>query len=194
MLLDPTPPDVFTYLPGGGGPAIPAGLARASQVAGLKKLFGLWSDPTIELAKREDGLGKLLRTIDSRLTEVRPAIDARTASPRADWVTASVFGEWRDPHAIADLTVYDGELGDLPVWLVIPDDPTEQEIQGQLGIAAHESARAVAFLKRSRLRYLASSSRSTLVRAPAGTSHNFPYEVPEFVVETVRRVLAATRQ
>lgn len=45
--------------------------------------------------------------------------------------------------------------------------------------------------QRSRLRYLATSSRSDLVRAPSGTGHNFPYQVPEFVVETVRRVVAS---
>lgn len=194
VLLDPTPPDVFTYLPGGGGPAIPAGLVRASQMTGLMKLFGLWRDPTAALAKRDDNLGKLIRTIDERLAEVRPALDARSASPRGDWVAASVFSEWFDPRLVAELSVYDGELGDLPLSLVIPDDPVAEEVQAQLGIPGHEIARAVGFLKRSRLRYLATSSRSELVRAPSGTGHNFPYQVPEFVVETVRRVLARSRE
>lgn len=191
VLLDPTPPDVFTYLPGGGGPAIPAGLVRASQMAGLMKLFGLWRDPTAALAKRNDDLGKLIRTIGERLAEVQPALDARNASPRSDWVAASVFSEWFDPRLIAELVVYDGELGELPVTLVIPDDPVAAEVQAQLGIPGHEIARTVGFLKRSRLRYLATSSRSELLRAPSGTGHNFPYQVPEFVVETVRRVVAS---
>jgi pimeloyl-ACP methyl ester carboxylesterase len=194
VLLDPTPPDVFTYLPGGGGPAIPAGLTRASQVTGLLKLFGLWRDPEAKLAARDDDLGKLIRTIDERLAEVRPSLDARSASPRGDWVAASVFSEWFDPRLVAELSVYDGELGDLPVALVIPDDPIAGEVQAQLGIPGHEIARAVGFLKRSRLRYLATSSRSELVRAPSGTGHNFPYEVPDFLVETVRGVLARIRE
>jgi pimeloyl-ACP methyl ester carboxylesterase len=194
VLLDPTPPDVFTYLPGGGGPAIPAGLVRASQRGGLTKLFGLWRDLERDLAKRDDQLGKLIRTIDGRLADVRPALAARSASPRGDWVAASVFSEWFDPRLVAELTVYDGELRDLPVVLVIPDDPVAEEIQAQLGIPGHEIARAVGFLKRSRLRYLATSSRSELVRAPSGTGHNFPYQVPEFVVETVRRVLTRSRE
>ncbi len=53
MLLDPTPPDVFTYLPGGGGPNIPTGLVRGGQISGLTKLFGVWSDPNRAMAKRD---------------------------------------------------------------------------------------------------------------------------------------------
>lgn len=194
VLLDPTPPDVFSYLPGGGGPAIPAGLVRASRMTGLMKVFGLWRDPTAALSARNDDLGKLIRTIREQLADVQPAIDARNASPRGDWVAASVFGEWLDPRLVAELVVYDGELGDVPVTLVIPDDPVAEEIQAQLAIPGHEIARAVSFLKRSRLRYLATSTRSALVRAPSGTGHNFPYQAPEFVVETVRHVLARSRE
>ena len=35
---------------------------------------------------------------------------------------ASVFSEWFDPALVAEATVYDGELGDMPVSLVIPGD------------------------------------------------------------------------
>jgi hypothetical protein len=158
------------------------------------KLFGVWRDPTAGLAARNDDLGKLIRTIGMRLADVQPALVARSASPRGDWAAAAVVSEWFDPRLVAELTVYDGELGDLPVVLVIPDDPVAGEIQAQLGMSGHDVGRAVNFLKRSRLRYLATSSRSELVRAPSGTGHNFPYQVPEFVVETVRRVVSSSRE
>lgn len=193
VLLDPTPPDVFTYLPGGGGPNIPLGLVRGSQITGLMKLFGLWSAPDRELAKRNDELGRLVRTINERLADVRVAIDARSASPAGDWVSASIFSEWFDPKLVAELMVYDGELGELPVVLVIPDDPEPKSIEQQLGITGPDLPRAVDFLKRARGRYLDISSKSELIRVPAGTSHNFPYEVPDFVVETVRGLLARSR-
>jgi hypothetical protein len=34
------------------------------------------------------------------------------------------------------------------------------------------------------------SSRSVRVFAPDGSGHNFPFEHPEFMVETMRRVLS----
>ncbi|MGH9838614.1 MAG: alpha/beta fold hydrolase [Blastocatellia bacterium] len=194
MLLDPTPPDVFTYLPGGGGPNIPAGLARNGRMPGLLKLFGLSSDPTSTLAKRDDEIGKLIRTIDERLADVRGAMQARNRAPAGDWVTASLFTEWFDPKLVAELTVYDGELGEMPVYLITPEnDSTPQSIEQQLGIKGDDAMRAFNFLKRARVRYLAISSKSELIHTPAGTGHNYPYEAPDFVVETARRVLAKSR-
>ncbi len=194
ILLDPTPPDVFTYLPGGTGPNIPGGLVRGSQISGLMKLFGLWSDPEEMLMKREDELGKLMRTIAERLADVRPAIKASNISPAGDWVSASLFSEWFDPKLVAELIVYDGELGEMPVYLITPEnDTTPQSIEQQLGIKGDDLARALNFLKRARMRYLGISSKSELIHTPAGTSHNYPYEVPEFVLEHVRNVLAKSR-
>ena len=34
------------------------------------------------------------------------------------------------------------------------------------------------------------STRSTLIIAPPGSSHNFPYEHPDFVISVVRTALA----
>jgi predicted enzyme related to lactoylglutathione lyase/pimeloyl-ACP methyl ester carboxylesterase len=193
MLLDPTPPDVFLYLPGGGGPGIPLGLVRAGQITGLMKLFGLWSDPRQEMRKRPDEMPPLLRKIDEALAEVDGAISARQAAPASDWVSASLFSEWFDPRLVAELTVYDGELGDLPVYLVTPQgDTTAAEVR-QMGIPDAEVARALRFLQHARQRYLAISSRSEFIRTPDGTGHNFPYEVPDFVLATVRQVLARIR-
>jgi hypothetical protein len=44
-------------------------------------------------------------------------------------------------------------------------------------------------LQRTRERYLAVSTRSRRVVAPAGTGHNFPYEAPECVLAVVREAL-----
>lgn len=195
VLLDPTPLDIFAYLPGGGGPNIPSRLVLGSEMAGIQKLFGLWKDPESQAAQRNDALGKLIRTIQGRLADVKPAMDSRSALPAGDWVAASCYREWFDSTLRAEAVVYDGELGDLPLFVVIPDDPLAKEVQPQLGLADRDVERAVRFLEQSRRRYLKASTRSEFIRVPAGSSHNFPYEVPEFVVETVRRVLApAARQ
>lgn len=178
MLLDATPPDVFTYLPGGGGPNIPAGLARSRGRAAFLKLFGVWSDPVS----------------DESLAEVRGAMRARSAAPASNFASASIIGEWSDPKNVADLLVYDGELGDLPVFVVVPADNDPKDVEQQLGLGGEDLRRALNFLQRSRLRYLSASSKSELIHTPAGTGHNFPFEAPDFVIDTVRRVLARSRQ
>ncbi|MGH9898305.1 MAG: alpha/beta fold hydrolase, partial [Pyrinomonadaceae bacterium] len=181
ILLDATPPDVFLYLPGGGGEALPAGLVRDSQWQGLSKLFGVWSDPARRMARSNEE------------TEVRKAMQAISAGPVSDWAHASIISEWFDPKSVAELMVYDGELGDLPVFVVIPEGDIDGTI-GQLHLNEADRKRALNFLARARVRYLSTSSKSELIHPPAGTGHNYPYEAPDFVVETVRRVLAESRQ
>jgi len=48
--------------------------------------------------------------------------------------------------------------------------------------------RALNFFLRVRVRYLEVWTRSEL-HTPLGTSHLYPYEVPDFVVGVVRRIL-----
>ncbi len=194
VLLDATPPDVFTYLPGGGGPAIPTGLVRSRQRAGWWKLFGIWSDPDRQLARRNEEIARVMRVYDESLAEVRGAMRARSARPATDFASASIMREWFDPKSVADLLVYDGELANLPVFIVIPEGNDPKDVQQQLGLSGDDLRRAINFLQRSRMRYLSASSKSELIHTPAGTGHNYPYEAPDFVVETVRRVLATSRQ
>ncbi len=193
VLLDPTPPDVLIYMPDGSGPNIPGALVRGSQITGLMKLFGLWSDPSETVAKREDDIGKLYRTIQERLADVKGPLQSRSARVDGDWVSASLFNEWFDPKLLSELVVYDGELGDLPVYLITPEGDTKEAEIKQMGIRDEEIPRAMNFLKRARKRYLAISSKSEFIAAPAGTGHNYPYEVPDFVVEQARKVLASNR-
>lgn len=194
VLLDPTPPDVFLYLPGGGGPAIPAGIVRASERQGLAKLFGLWSPPPRTEPQGDSEDARVVRAIQKQLADVRDAMDAGAAAPAADWTTASIFREWQDPKHVADLMVYDGELGDLPLYLVTPAGNDPATIEQQLGLHGEDLTRAVGFLQRARLRYRNASAKSEWIQTPAGTGHNFPYEAPEFTVETVRTALAKARK
>ena len=91
-----------------------------------------------------------------------------------------------------DTMVYDGELGDLPLYLVAPmgADPTipayAEMVAGGPGSRAD---RFVAFLDSTRERYLSASNNSKRIIAPEGTGHNFVYEVPDFVIETMRDVV-----
>jgi predicted NAD/FAD-binding protein len=45
------------------------------------------------------------------------------------------------------------------------------------------------FFQRSRERYMATSTNSRRVLAPAGASHQFVYEHPDFVIATMREAV-----
>jgi hypothetical protein len=47
----------------------------------------------------------------------------------------------------------------------------------------------VRFFTATRERYLATSTRSRRIVAPAGSGHNFVYEAPEFTIGVVREAL-----
>ncbi|MER7757364.1 alpha/beta hydrolase [Kitasatospora sp. NPDC097643] len=109
---------------------------------------------------------------------------------------ASAFGEL-SPAGLArvgwETVVYDGDLGDLPLVLVIPRDLTggEAVLAGARDVV--EAERLSRFYLRSRVRYLAASTASRLVHTPAGTGHDFPHEAPGFVVDVVGELVRELR-
>ena len=189
VMADGTPPDVFMYLPDGGGPGIPGGIVRGSKSVAWKKLFGLGlgADPDGEVPPADTGLARLLRTIKERLVDVNDAIQATNMKP--DWATPSIFEEWRDPKSVADLTVYDLELGSLPVYVVTPAGKAKPEEVRAIGVGTAETDRALHFLEQARMRYTRISSKSELIHTAPGTGHNYPYETPEFLLDVVRRAM-----
>ncbi|MER7579563.1 alpha/beta hydrolase [Kitasatospora sp. NPDC097691] len=109
---------------------------------------------------------------------------------------ASIFAEL-SPSGLAgvgwETVVYDGDLGDLPLVLVIPRDLTGGEAVLAGARDAAEAERISRFYLRSRVRYLAASSASRLVHTPEGTGHDFPHEVPGFVVDVVGELVRELR-
>ncbi len=110
------------------------------------------------------------------------------------------FRRHRSPRPGLGYLVYDGDLLDLPVYLVAPADVPMTEVKAlaqKMDAMADKSdarnpidvTRLVRFYGRVRERYMASSSKTERIYAPAGTGHLFPYQTPEFVVEVVRKML-----
>ena len=80
--------------------------------------------------------------------------------------------------------------GSLPLYLVAPgEDASTATYAKSVAGETPQAERFAAFLTRARERFLAASSNSTRIHAPAGTGHNFPGEAPQFVIDTLRRVL-----
>jgi pimeloyl-ACP methyl ester carboxylesterase len=189
MLLDPTPPDVLIY-----GPPNP-GLAQMS--AGvlsrvLKRLFGFHSGGPDDVARKNPAYRALFDIIDQRNAAAAPALKAFESGTKDDCASASIFRELQAKgfcDVAWDTVVYDGDLGDTPVWLVAPGDLKEFAAVADLVGAASGEARMRNFYARTRERYLATSTRSERVYAPAGTGHNFPHEAPEFTVQTILKAI-----
>ncbi|MBV2155107.1 alpha/beta hydrolase [Kitasatospora sp. SUK 42] len=101
---------------------------------------------------------------------------------------ASIFAEL-SPAGLAEVgwetVVYDGDLGHLPVLLVIPRDLTGGENVLAAARDEAEAGRIARFYLRARTRYLAASTEARLVHSPDGTGHDFPTEAPGFVVDLV---------
>ncbi|MFJ2779785.1 MULTISPECIES: alpha/beta hydrolase [unclassified Kitasatospora] len=109
---------------------------------------------------------------------------------------ASIFAEL-SPSGLAEVgwetVVYDGDLGDLPLVLVVPRDLTGGETVLAAARDAAEAGRIGRFYLRARTRYLAASTAARVVYTPAGTGHDFPTEEPGFVVGVVADLVRELR-
>ena len=194
VLLDASPPDAFVYAPVYGAAALEQ-LVRDGEREGLAKLFARWTDPEPALAESEGEIGRILRMQNKLLADVKPAMDANRRRPATSFAQASIFREFGAGtvySTVPDIVVYDGELGDLPVLVVIPNE-NPAGIIDPLGLDEAAAERAKNFFQRARVRYLEVSSDTRLIHTPPGTGHNYPYQTPGFVIEVVRGVLAELR-
>ena len=191
-LIDPTPLDVVAF-----GPRLAAlkAMRQQSLHAGWLALFGLDARARVEAKQRSDpAFAHVMDAVERALGEegrTHRAVEGST--PGAWFAAASIYRELV-PHGLADrawdTVVYDGDLGDLPVYLIAPQETGEVATLDEMKSAeAVEQARIVSFFAHCRERYLAISTRSTRVVAPADSGHNFPYLVPGFLVDAMRAIV-----
>ena len=151
VLLDASPPDAFIYAPAYGASAL-EDLVRDAERQGLAKAMGRWTNPETAMAQGEGEIAEIIRGQRNLLADVLPAMEANQRRPASSFATASVFrefGSWSVLGAAPDFVVYDGELGDLPVLVVIPDEDMDGIIQPlRLDVVAARRARN--FFERSR--------------------------------------------
>ncbi|WP_177198685.1 alpha/beta fold hydrolase [Streptomyces colonosanans] len=174
VLLDPTPPDAIAF-----GPPVPA-LRRAAgqQIAiAMRRLFGLHALADRNGAHASEDPAQVLSAVET--------------SAKAACAAASILRELSPDGITRDgwhTVVHDGDLDSLPLLLVAPRDLTGgDEIFD--AVDARENARVRHFFLTVRERFLATSSNARRVYTPAGTGHDFPNQVPEFVVQVVSSFL-----
>ncbi|HIC7213467.1 alpha/beta fold hydrolase [Burkholderia stabilis] len=199
VLLDATHPDFFNYAPRS---MRPTPMIVAGNLVGLLHLFGIHIDLVSVLGRRQPAIRRLLDLVQKRLADaIEMGVERIEMHARAGFSSASSLAELSvagSARAGFDMLVHDGELGDLPVFVVTPRDASEmrpaqeadaRKLYRRMGVDEAGFERHLALMGAFRQRYLATSSQSELIHAPAGDGHNFPYESPAFVVQVVTRML-----
>ncbi len=193
VLLDPTPLETIVF-----GPRLSAltDMRHTAWLGGFAQLFGI--DLLARLEQKQRATPAYAKVLDAVRAVLGPEVTAaRAIEVRSGaWFTqASIYGEL-SPEGVAacawDTVVYDRDLGDLPVWLVAPQDDSGGDIallpEAQSGGDAN-AKRMFRFFAATRERYLATSTRSKRVVAPKGAGHNFVFELPEFTIGVLREII-----
>ena len=196
VLLDPTPLETIVF-----GPRLGAlkEMRRTAWLGAMAQLFG------INLRERADAKARLnpayAKVMDAVRAVLGPEVEAarRIEANAGRWFAeASIFQELTAEGVAScawDTVVYDRDLGDLPVWLVAPQDNSDADIaalpESQAG-SADNARRMFRFFAATRERYLATSTRARRIVAPAGSGHNFVYENAEFTIGVMRDILLGT--
>lgn len=194
VLIDATPPDAINYAP--PNPFLDE-MFRDATAGIFQRAFGLHRATMERISPREDPpeFKRVIALVEERLGEAGLALRAIEDRPRAFAASRSIFEELRRGGLGYEEVVYDGDLGDQRVYLVAPPRMAEFETVAKVMIGGPEereqrdAIRLQRFYTLTRERYMQVSSRAVRVFAPDGSGHNFPYEHPGFVVETIRRVL-----
>jgi pimeloyl-ACP methyl ester carboxylesterase len=195
VLLDPTPLETIVF-----GPRLSAlkDMRRTAWMGGIAQWFGVnLNERAAEKSRQNPVYARALDAVERVLgPEVKAArgVEARAGN---FFTQASIYRELT-PEGVAacawDTVVYDRDLGNLPVWLVGPKDDQDADIaalpEAQSGGDA-QARRMFHFFAATRERYLATSTRSRRVVAPAGTGHNFIYEAPEFSIAVMREAICS---
>jgi pimeloyl-ACP methyl ester carboxylesterase len=186
VLLDPTPLETIVF-----GPRLGAlgQMRHDALLTGLLRLVGLNIDLGARRIRRNPAYAEGSRAFEaelgSALTTLR-AVEIGAGSALATW---SIYRELSPQGAAArgwETVVYDRDLDALPVMLVAPGNLEELASLPEIaGTSAGEARRMALFFATTRERYLAISSQARRVITPPGTTHQFPYEAPQFVIDLV---------
>lgn len=194
VLIDATPPDAINYAP--PNPFIDD-MFREATFGMFLRAFGLHRETMERLSPPQNPpeFERVIKLVEQRLGDAGKALRAVEDSPRAYAASRSSFEELRRGGLGYEETVYDGDLEGQRVYLVAPPRMAEFETVAKaiIGSPAERQQRDAIRLQRfytlTRERYMQTSSKAVRVYAPDGAGHNFPYEYPEFMMETLRRVL-----
>jgi pimeloyl-ACP methyl ester carboxylesterase len=190
ILLDPTPLETIVF-----GPRLGAirTMLRSALGSALLRLVGIHINLEAMAAKRSPAHAQATSAFERQLGPALDQIRAIDVTAGGQLAHYSIYHELLGAHVGTcgwETVVYDGDLGDMDVWLVAPPTATEVTANSDVGSAeAKEQARMINFFARSRERYLAATSRPTRIYAPEGSTHQFVYEEASFVRDVLERAI-----
>jgi pimeloyl-ACP methyl ester carboxylesterase len=197
VLIDATPPDAINLSP--PNPFI-EDMFREATFGAVLRAFGIHTQ-TIESFNRQQQppeFERVIKIVERELGEAGRVMRRVEDSPRAFAAARSSFEELRRGGLGYDETVYDRDLEGQRVYLLAPPRMAEFAMMekemvkqdGPAGKAQREALRLKSFYEATRERYMHTSSKAVRVYTRDGLGHNFPYEDPPVVIDTIRRVLS----
>lgn len=181
VLIDPTPLETLVF-----GPRLAAvrHMRRDALLTALARLVGLRVDFQHLRMRRADAGGAANAAFERVIGDALPRLRGREVSAGAKLAEWSIYRELLGPHIGGcgwETVVYDGDLGDMSVWLVAPGSAEEVGDTPEIRDAGADAQRMFRFFQRSRERYMATSTNARRIVAPPGSTHQFVYEQPDFV-------------
>lgn len=189
-LIDPTPLETIVF-----GPRLSAirKMRRTALCTALLRLCGVHFDLGRYLARKDPTHEAATSAFEQQLGGALDELRAVEASAGARLAEYDIYRELIGSHIGTcgwETVVYDGDLGDMSVWLIAPGNAEEVKANPDIAKAlGSEGARMINFFATSRERYMATSTNARRVVAPEGTTHQFVYERPDFIVETMRAAI-----
>lgn len=182
VLMDPTPPANVTF----AGRLSFADLIRKAPWRSLALQFGLkgLGDPEISDTNSP---------FHACLLEWADTINRNSLQPKSVIAEAAAFdGAMAHPF---DMVIGAQALGDLPLALLLAnpgaesDAETRTQVRTMLKLNPQQEQNFWAAMDESMEHQSMLSRNSVKVLAPPGSSHMFPYEHPEFVLDAVRTMI-----
>jgi len=148
--------------------------------------FGLEWNPAARLT--QDQLA-YYRDLYAPIADVQDALNANNAQPAFNLATCSAL--YDSAVRVFGATQAAGALGDLPIYVIMADDYKDQMKRSaeQHYSTELEIKNAIWFGARLPLEMAALSSAAKIYVSPEGTTHSFPFEVPDYILAKVREMM-----
>jgi pimeloyl-ACP methyl ester carboxylesterase len=198
VLLDATHPDYFVYSPAD----FVSKTVILTRVMGVAKLFGI--DLTSLVYGKDMANSDVYRAIVKQLGDVFNVYLALESQPKSNFATGSLFTEIQT-LPLTPILIRDEDLGDLPIALAFGSGPTcggkvtdpcppvfdavRKQFLASTGLTELDFRRQNDMMGIISRKYSRISSNSFTRFAPPGSSHNFPYEAPDFTIDVIREEL-----
>ena len=199
VLLDATHPDYFVY----AQTDFVSRTVIVTRMMGVAKLFGI--DLTSLVYGKDLATNPIYKDIVKQLGDVFKVDLALEMQPKSSFATASLFTEIQT-LPLTPILIRDGDLGDLPIGLAFGSgpscgggihdpcpavfDPIRKQFLASTGLTELDFRRQNDIMGIISRKYSRISSNTFTRFAPPDSSHNFPYEAPDFVIGVIREELA----